>query len=213
MGTTASTENPFDLVVVGGSAGGLQASRTLFSLLPARFALPLAMVLHRRPVRDLSLVETLGRNLHLRVKEVNDREYLQSGVVYLAPANYHMLIERDRSFSLSVDPPVRFCRPSIDVLFESAAMAFAGRVVGCILSGANEDGVLGAAEIDRQGGVVLVQYPATAAAPELPAAVIAAGHAHRILTIEEMAAVLVESATRSLFERENRRAIRRAPAP
>ncbi|MEW6427791.1 MAG: chemotaxis protein CheB [Thermodesulfobacteriota bacterium] len=195
METIASTGRSSDLVVVGASAGGLQAARVLLGRLPARFALPVVLVLHRPPVRDGALVETLGRNLHLRVKEADDQEYMQSGVVYLAPANYHVLIEQDRSFSLSVDPPVFFCRPAIDVLFESAATAVAG-VVGCILSGANEDGVQGAAEIRRRGGTVLVQDPATAAAPEMPAAVIAAGHVDRVMTLEDMAAFLGELPSR-----------------
>ena len=170
-----------DAIVIGGSAGALEALAVILPALPAQLAVPVAVVLHVPPTKRSLLVEVLGARCALPVVEVDDKQPFATGALYVAPANYHLLVERTRTFALSVDPPVRFSRPSIDVLFESAADAYGARLGAVLLSGANDDGAAGLARIREAGGLVAVQAPSTATSSEMPGAAIRRGLGDRVL--------------------------------
>src|SRR5690242_20460327 len=144
------------MIVIGASRGGLKAVQTLLGGLPGVFPLPLAVVLHRHKEADEWLQPALQKYSALPVTEVSDKETIQPGHVYIAPVDYHLLVE-PTYFSLSTDDPVLYARPSIDVLFESASDIFRQMVIGVILTGASEDGARGAAQIQQRGGTVIVQ--------------------------------------------------------
>lgn len=178
------------MIVIGASIGGAAAVREIFSRLPAAFPVPIALVLHRHRDSDDALIEILQRSSLLPLREPFDKEPILPGHIYVAPPDYHLLIE-SMYFSLSVDDPVQFARPSIDVLFESAADALGQDLIAVVLSGANRDGAKGAAEIRRQGGIVIVQDPATADGPTMPAAAITEAGAHYICRLDEIAGLLL----------------------
>ena len=178
----------YGLAVIGTSAGGLAALERLLGGLPADFPLPLLIVQHRSRESDV-LCEVLAARARLPVREVLDKEPIEPGVVFLAPPDYHVLVD-EASFSLSSDEPVRFARPSIDVSFHSAADAFGARLIGVILTGANEDGASGLRRIHDEGGLALVQDPAEAEVARMPAAAGAAVPAARRLPLAELAAAL-----------------------
>jgi two-component system, chemotaxis family, protein-glutamate methylesterase/glutaminase len=176
----------FAIAVLGTSLGGLKALRTVLSALPGDFALPLAIVQHRGPSTDDTLRGLLQAVTTLAVREAEDKEALAPGHVYLAPASYHLLVERGQ-LSLSVDDKVNAARPAIDVLFESAAASYGPRVLGIVLTGASHDGAQGALCIKRRGGRVLVQDPREAESAVMPEAVISAGAADEVLTLSALA--------------------------
>lgn len=157
-------------VVMGGSAGALDALGAILTGLPVGFALPIAVVLHVPPSRPNALVDVVQARTALRVREVEDKEPIAPSTVYLAPPNYHLLVEKTCSFALSVDPPVCFSRPSVDVLFESAADALGPALIGVLLTGANEDGARGLLRIHERGGTTIVQAPETALVATMPEA-------------------------------------------
>jgi two-component system chemotaxis response regulator CheB len=160
------------LIAMGASWGGLHALGEVLGQLPAE--LPAAVVVaQHRSVEAGPLAELLDRRSALRVHEADDKEPLRAGEVLIAPPDYHLLVEND-SVALSIDEPVRFSRPSIDVLFESAASAHGERVVGVVLTGSNDDGAAGLAAIRRRGGIAIVQDPAGAERTEMPRAALAA---------------------------------------
>ena len=177
------------LAVVGGSWGGLDAlGRLLGALEPSGLAV--AAALHRSASGpEGALVSYLRSRSLLPVVEAEDKQAIEPGHAYLAPADYHLLVEPGR-FALSIDAPVLFSRPSIDVLFQSAADAYGDEAAAVVLTGANEDGSSGLREVKRRGGVALVQDPATAVRAEMPQAAIATGLADHVLPIEEIAACL-----------------------
>lgn len=179
------------LVVVGASLGGVAALQVLLSELPATFAPPLVVVQHRGRASDDGLARLLQARSPLPVCEPDDKQRLEGGHVYLAPADYHVLVERG-ALALSTDGPVQHARPSIDVLFESAADAYGRETVGVILTGANRDGAQGCARIKERGGVVLVQDPADAESRFMPAAAIAAAHVDKILPLGELGPFLAD---------------------
>jgi two-component system, chemotaxis family, protein-glutamate methylesterase/glutaminase len=179
----------FEIVVVGASTGGLKALQVLLSGLPAEFPLPMVMVQHRGKQMDSGLCEFLALSSQLPVTEPEDKEPMLPGHAYLAPRDYHLLVQSG-SFALSIDPPVGFARPSIDVLFESAADEYHERAVGVILTGANQDGARGLAKIKTHGGLTLVEDPFTAACREMPDAAINLTKVDRILPLPEIAAGL-----------------------
>ncbi|HWI40384.1 MAG TPA: chemotaxis protein CheB [Verrucomicrobiae bacterium] len=160
----------FAVVVIGGSAGGIRAVSAIVSSLPAGFPVPVVVALHQRGGEPPYWPEYLARHSELRVVEAEDKMELAGGTVYCAPADYHLMVEEGGTLALSVDDKVNFARPSIDVLFLSAAEAFGGRTAGVVLTGANEDGAAGLAEIAARGGLALVQDPRTAEWPAMPAA-------------------------------------------
>lgn len=173
-----------DVIVIGGSAGAFQALTTLLPALPRH--VPVVIVVHVPADRPSPIAEVLGATCDRQTAEAMDKAPLIPGVIHFAPPGYHLLLESDKSFALSVDPPVHFSRPAIDVLFESAVDAFGGRVLGAILTGANEDGAAGLKAVHEAGGFCIVQRPETAEATAMPEAAIAATTPDRILTIEEM---------------------------
>lgn len=179
----------FEIVVVGASTGGLKALQILLSGLPAEFSLPMVIVQHRGKDLETGLCEFLARSSRLPIGEPEDKETVVPGRAYLAPRDYHLLIE-NRSFALSTDAPVSFARPSIDVLFESAADEYQNRAIGVILTGANHDGARGLAAIKAQGGLTLVEDPNTAACREMPDAAINLTKVDGILPLQELAARL-----------------------
>jgi two-component system, chemotaxis family, protein-glutamate methylesterase/glutaminase len=179
----------FDIIVVGTSSGGLESLQTLLSGLPKDFLLPVVMVQHRGRDFDLGLVEYLGRYSNLPVREPEDKEPVEPGVAYLAPRDYHLLLE-NRGFALSTASPVAFARPSIDLLFESAAEEYNAKTIGVIMTGANDDGARGLMKIKQAGGAALVEDPSTAASTQMPLAAIALSRPDWILPLSEIAPCL-----------------------
>ena len=179
----------YDVVAIGASWGGLHAVGTVLAGLPDRFAAAVVVAQHRQASADGALADLLATRTPLPVEDADDKQPIQPGHVYLAPPNYHLLIQRGW-FSLSTDAHVQFARPSIDVLFESAADAYGDRVVGVVLTGANEDGAAGLARIKERGGVAIVQDPESAERHEMPGAAVAATTADAVLPLEEIAPFL-----------------------
>jgi two-component system chemotaxis response regulator CheB len=181
-----------ELIVVGGSWGGFDAVKRLLQELRAELDLAVVIALHRGTGGpDGTLVHSLQPLTSLPVTEVDDKDDLLPGRVYVAPADYHLLVE-DGHFELSIDAPVAFSRPSIDVVFESAAEAYGPRLVAVVLTGANSDGSEGLRRVKEQGGMTLVQDPATAERRTMPDAAIATGAVDRVLPVEAIAAVINE---------------------
>jgi two-component system, chemotaxis family, protein-glutamate methylesterase/glutaminase len=177
------------LLVIGGSKGGIEALSVIFAAMPSLIRAPVALVLHRRPESSTPLARFVARQIHRDVTEPEDEEPLLPGRVYLAPADYHLLIE-DNAFRLDVGEPVLFARPSIDVLFESAADTYGDRTVAVLLSGASEDGAAGIVRVARAGGLTLVQDPATAASPIAPRAALATGKASHVFSPDAIGRLL-----------------------
>ncbi len=167
------TGTPIEAIVIGASAGAVQALSHLLPMLPADYALPVLVVVHVPADRTNALVPLFQAKSRLVVKEAEDKEPIQPGTVYFAPSDYHLLVEADRTVSLSSDLPVLHARPAIDVLFESAADAYGPALAGVVLTGANEDGAEGLRAIEAAGGLALVQAAAEAYAPAMPAAALA----------------------------------------
>ena len=182
-----------EIIVVGASAGGLKALERLLAGLPPGFPIPIVAVQHRARESSDVYAEVLGKGSALPVREVEDDDALRAPGVYLAPPDYHVLIEPGR-FALSIDEPVSYSRPSIDVLFESAADVYGARVLAVLLTGANADGAKGLVRVKQAGGYAIVQDPHTAESPEMPAAGIASAPVDRVLPLEEIAAELVRRA-------------------
>jgi two-component system, chemotaxis family, protein-glutamate methylesterase/glutaminase len=181
----------YAVVVVGTSWGGLAALSTLLHGIPGDFSLPIVVVQHRGKDSERLLTELLQDTTELNVCEIEDKEPMMAGTVHIAPANYHVLIE-DGYLSLNTDDMVRFSRPSIDVMFMSAADTYASRAIGVVLTGANEDGSRGLAQIARRGGVALVQDPKTAEIPIMPVAAIKAVPSAETLPLVALAPKLIE---------------------
>ncbi len=160
------------VILIGGSAGALDALLAILPALPPRFAIPVVVVVHLAPNPASLVPALLERATSLRVLEIEDKQPLMRATIHVAPPNYHVLLERDGTLALSIDEPVHFSRPSIDVMFESAA-AFGRNITAVLLSGANEDGAGGLRRIAEAGGLVLVQDPSTAHHAVMPAAGIA----------------------------------------
>jgi len=174
-------------VVIGVSMGGVEALRVLLPGLPKDFPLPILIVHHISPDAGSGLATMLDQLCVIRVKEAEEGEHLASGTAYLAPPNYHVLVEKNGTLALSVDMPVNFARPSVDVLFESAAEAFGPALIGVILTGAGSDGSRGLRSIKDKGGLAIVQDPDDAAADLMPRSALAAVKADYILPLREMA--------------------------
>ena len=176
------------LAVVGGSWGGITASQVILRDLDLPDDAALVLVLHRQPVRS-ALAEVLSRASAYPVEEAEDKTPLRPGRVYVAPPDYHLLVE-PAWLALSTEEPVKFSRPSIDVLLESAADAFAHRVVAVILTGASDDGTAGARAVHRRGGTVIVQDPTSAEQPIMPRSVVEAGLAHQVVGLGDLSGVI-----------------------
>ena len=181
-----------DLVVIGASWGGLEVLRQILGDLPGDFGAPVVIAQHRSPEsHPTAFRDLLGAVTRLRVCEADDKDELRPGSVYVAAPDYHLLVE-ERSLSLSTDELVQFARPSIDVLFTSAAESHRERCVGVVLTGANADGAVGLARVVELGGAAIVQDPETATRDEMPRAAAAATPTARVCAAGEIAPALVE---------------------
>lgn len=180
-----------ELIVVGCSLGGMQALQVILEQIPKDFRVPIAVVQHRHRRSNEGLPLFLAKSSKIPVVDVEDKQFIRPGAVYLAPANYHLLVDRG-VFTLSVDEAVAYSRPSVDVLFESAADAYANELVAVVLTGANNDGARGVKRVKARGGFVVVQSPETAEAPAMPEAAIAAARVDRILPLDRIGPYLVE---------------------
>ena len=195
--TRPPTETPrFDpfpgcaAVVIGGSAGGSAVLRRILRGLPRVYPLPIIVVQHLHPDDDGMLAGNLDNAMALPVVEALDKMPVQPGHIHVAPADYHLLVERGRTLALSVDEPVRFSRPSIDLCFQSAAIAFGPALLAILLTGANDDGTDGLRTVRNRGGRTVAQDPATAPFLFMPQAAIDAGAAQWVLTPDQIAATL-----------------------
>lgn len=161
----------FEAIVIGVSAGGVNALKVILSALKSPLALSVIIVMHRRwNSEDDFFCRMLNKDHVLTVKEVDEKERLAPGIIYLAPPNYHLLIEKNKTLSLTVDVRNNYSRPSIDILFESAAEVFGSHLIGVVLTGANDDGSYGLKSIKAAGGIAVIQDPATAEVSTMPQA-------------------------------------------
>lgn len=180
---------PVELALIGTSQGGMRAMQQILAALPPDFALPLVLVIHRDADSEL-LVEILQRSSPFPVTDALDKQPLERGKLYVAPANYHLLIEAGHT-ALSTEAPVHFARPSIDAAFETAADAYGPRLLGILLTGSNHDGAAGLLKIKQRGGTIIVQDPATAEYREMPDAALAVVKPDHILKLDEIGPALV----------------------
>ena len=188
-------------VVIGVSAGGMNALKKLLPALPAAFPAPVVIVQHISPNSDGQWVEIMNNISNLKVKEADEKEKIERGTVYIAPPNYHLLVERDETFTLTVSEKVNFARPSIDVLFETAALAYGEDLVGAVLTGSNHDGAKGLRSIRERGGLTYVEDPDTAESPGMPASAITAMIPHHVLPLKQ----LIAHRVRTVMEQETDR--------
>jgi two-component system chemotaxis response regulator CheB len=182
-------------IVIGASAGGVEALTVLLPALPASFRPSVFIVLHLPRERPSLLVEIFQGRCALPVREADDKEPVEPGTVYFAPPDYHMLVEKNGQIALSADEPVHYSRPSIDVLFESAADAYGRRLLGIILTGANEDGAAGLHAIREAGGVTVVQQPDSAKVPAMVVSALQRGPVDFVLPLPEIATLLAHLAS------------------
>jgi two-component system chemotaxis response regulator CheB len=184
------------ILVIGGSSGALDALLELVAVLPDTVAAPIVVVLHLAAERPNFVPQLIARAGKRRALEVEDKMRLEPSTIYVAPPDYHLLVERGGSLALSIEAPVNFSRPSIDALFESAATAYADAVVGVVLSGANHDGAYGLACVARAGGLAIVQDPRRARLATMPtAARDSAGPSAHVLDIPDIAALIAREVT------------------
>jgi two-component system chemotaxis response regulator CheB len=175
------------LVAIGASAGGVAALDEILPDLPAGFPLPVVIVVHLPRAGQSLLADLFAGKCTLPVVEAYDKAAIEPGHVYFCPSDYHLMIENDLTFALSVDPPVNFSRPSIDVLFESSAASLGASVLAIILTGTGSDGAKGMKAVRDAGGIGWVQLPANAQAPMMPRSAIEHGGADAVLTLADIA--------------------------
>ncbi|AHG41438.1 chemotaxis protein CheB [Pseudomonas syringae CC1557] len=181
-----------DAIVVGASAGGVEALLRIFSTLRPGFSLPILTVLHLPDDRRSQLAQVFQNRLPIPVKEADDKEDIVPGTLYFAPAGYHLSVESDRSLSLSQEERVFYSRPSIDILFDSAADAYGSRLAGVLLTGANNDGARGLLQVRKNGGFTVVQNPLQAQASTMPEAALALQSPDYLLSLNDIGRLLVE---------------------
>lgn len=184
-------------VVIGASAGGVEALSVLLPALPADGQAAVFVVLHLPRERPSLLVDVFGGKCAAPVREAQDKEPVEPGAVYFAPPDYHLLVDEGPRTALSADELVNFSRPSVDVLFESAADAYGGRLLGIVLTGASHDGARGLSAVARAGGRTVVQRPDTAEVPSMPESALARTPSAAALALEEIAALLAALPRRS----------------
>ncbi len=185
-------ERKYKAVVIGVSAGGAKALKTILPGLPSDFAFSVIIVIHRHSDSDDYLERSLNSECRIRVKQADEKKNIKNGVVYFAPPNYHLLIEDDNTFSMSLEGAVNYARPAIDVLFESAAYVYGPELIGIVLTGANNDGSQGLKKIKKMGGLAIVQAPETAEVGDMPRAAIAAVEPDYILPLKEIGPFLMD---------------------
>ena len=182
----------YEAIVIGVSSGGMTALKFLFSTMPVDFSIPIIIVQHIGPHSDSKWIKLLNNNSKLSLKEADEKEKIEYGKVYIAPPNYHLLIEKDKTFSLTIDERVNYSRPSIDVLFESAAEVYKNKLIGVILTGSNNDGTNGLKRIKEYGGLTIAQDPESAESSYMPASAIAGVQMDYILTLENIITLLIK---------------------
>lgn len=202
----------YDIAVVGTSWGGLAALRELVSCLPNDLPIPVVLIQHRHKLSDSALPQLLQDKTQLRVCEVEDKMPIEPACVYVAPADYHLLVEPDY-FTLSVEEPIRYSRPSIDLSFFSAADVFGAKTIGVVLTGANADGSAGLKRIAERGGMTMVQEPATAESPTMPTSALKAVPSSRVLTINLIGSAIAEAALLTENPRSSRAHRASPPGP
>ena len=179
-----------EAIVIGASAGALEALSIILPPLPADYPLPLVVVVHVPPDKRSILAEIFQAKCRIKVHEAEDKEPITDGTAYFAPPDYHLLVETNKCLSLSNDEPVLYSRPSLDVLFESAADAYGPSLIAIVLTGANKDGAKGLKAVVEAGGTAIVQSPEGAYASAMPEAAIAQCPGARVMSLEEIAAYL-----------------------
>jgi two-component system chemotaxis response regulator CheB len=181
------TQAQLQAVVIGASAGAFEALSIVLPPLPASFRPPVMVVVHMPQERKSLMAELLQGRCRLNVREAEDKEPIRGGTVYLAPPDYHLQVETNRHLSLAGDAPILFSRPSIDVLFESAADTYGPGLAGIVLTGANRDGANGLKAVSAAGGIAIVQRPTEAFASAMPEAALAACPTAKVLSLQEIA--------------------------
>ena len=183
---------PYNAVVIGASAGGFHALGKLIPKFPKEFSMPIFIVQHTSPTSDNYLATFLNKLSNLIVKEADEKEEIKSGYIYIAPPNYHLLIEEDHTISLSTEEKKNYSRPSIDILFETAAIAYGNNLIGVVLTGANNDGAEGLLAIQNAGGFCIVQKPIDAEEETMPVAAIEKAKTNKILKLDEIANFIIK---------------------
>lgn len=178
--------NKTKLVIIGGSSGSLEVIMKLLPVLDKNISVPIVIIMHRNTTADSGLTELLASRTQLSVKEADDKEVMEPGCIYIAPPDYHLLIEADGTLSLDASERVHYCRPSIDVSFMSAAVAYKETLIAILLSGANADGAAGIREIKEAGGYNVVQDPLEATVPYMPEQALLTNAVDKIMKAEEM---------------------------
>ncbi|WP_050478307.1 chemotaxis protein CheB [Herbaspirillum rhizosphaerae] len=190
MNGATQLERRIAAIVIGASAGGVEALSTLLPALPRGAAAATFVVLHLPRERPSLLVDIFTPKCVQPVREAQDKEPVEAGTIYFAPPDYHLLIDQGPQLALSGDEPVNFSRPAIDVLFESAADQYGEGLLGIILTGANHDGAAGLQAVRRAGGMTIVQQPEDAQAPYMPELALQQGAVDAIMTLQQIAALL-----------------------
>ena len=182
-----------EAVAIGASVGGIQAVSTILTGLKAGFFPPVLLAQHVHKTQDDYMVTSYNAETVFLVREAEDKMRIMPSTVYIAPPDYHMLVEQQRTLALSMDEKVNFCRPSIDVLFESAAIVYGAALVAIILTGANNDGAMGIKTVKRYGGITVAQNPETAVFSEMPLCAVKTGCVDHILELEDIAGFLMNT--------------------
>ncbi|QJB57089.1 chemotaxis protein CheB [Pseudodesulfovibrio sp. zrk46] len=182
-----STGKKYSAIVIGVSAGGLAALDRILPKLNSDFSIPILVVQHISADSENYLPQHFSVRCAQEVKEAEDKEPIAQGTIYIAPPNYHLMVECDRTVALSIDPKVNFSRPSIDVLFETAADAYCDELVGLVLTGGNSDGAKGLAKIKKLGGLTVVQSPETAEVDAMPLAALEAVEPDHVVPLKDIA--------------------------
>ena len=177
-----------EAIWIGGSAGSLDVLLKVLPQLREDIGFSIVIILHRKPGADILLTDLISSRTNIPVKEIEEKDAVKAGIIYLAPSDYHLLIEKDGTFSLDHSEKVNYSRPSIDVAFESSAEVYKEKLVGLLLSGANADGVAGLKKIKKMGGRVIIQHPDSAIVSYMPAQARLQVKYDALLQIEEIAA-------------------------
>ena len=175
------------VVLIGGSAGSVNALQEIFKNLDPAFKLPIVVVQHLPQSSRVQLDLVYSIHTHMKMVEAVDKMVIEDKTIYFAPSSYHLMVEKDLSLALSQDEPVHYSRPSIDLLFESAVQSLGGACVAVLLTGANSDGADGICLLNKKGALTIVQNPATAEVPMMPSSALRPGYSHEVLNIPEIA--------------------------
>ncbi|MEO5911260.1 MAG: chemotaxis protein CheB [Pelobium sp.] len=180
-----------ELIILAGSAGSFKIIFEIIRKLPKQFQIPVLVVIHRGKEKNNNIEEILSKTSNLIVKQVSDKDEIEKGIIYLAPPDYHLLVEKDKVFSLDISEPVMFSRPCIDITFESAADVYKKGIMAFLFSGANKDGAKGLLKIKNQGGFSYVQHPIDAEVDTMPLAAIELNACTEILHTKEIEALIL----------------------